>query len=258
MNDFKKGTDDVIPSKKQVPPFKKQFKTPKPAEEWIPATDLGRLVKDNRITLDEIFKHSMRIKEPEIVNFLVGSKLKEEILCIKSVQKQTKAGQRTRMKVVMAVGDGQGYVGLGSKSAKELAVAIRGAVARAKCALRPVRLGYWGSSYGEPHTVPCKVTGKCGSVAIKLIPAPKGSGIRAGTIPRKIFQLAGVKDVFTISRGQTSTTQNFAGATIAALDQASSFFVPSMWEKKNEDQNPLLKHSKVLENIEEKWRFTKI
>ena len=45
--------------------------------------------------------------------------LKEECMKIKSVQKQTKAGQRTRFKAVVAVGDGDGHVGVGSKLAKK-------------------------------------------------------------------------------------------------------------------------------------------
>ena len=37
---------------------------------------------------------------------------------VKPVQKQTKAGQRTRFKAVVAVGDKQGHIGLGVKLAK--------------------------------------------------------------------------------------------------------------------------------------------
>lgn len=37
-----------------------------------------------------------------------------------SVQKQTKAGQRTRFKAIVACGDMDGHVGLGVKVAKEV------------------------------------------------------------------------------------------------------------------------------------------
>ena len=46
---------------------------------------------------------------------------------------------------------------------------------------------------GEPHTVPMKVTGKCGSVRVRLIPAPKGTGLVAAGTPKKLLQLAGVQ-----------------------------------------------------------------
>jgi len=73
------------------------------------------------------------------------------------VQKQTRAGQRTRFKAFVAMGDYNGHVGLGVKCSKEVATAIRGAITLAKLSVIPVRLGYWGNKIGQPHTVPCKV-----------------------------------------------------------------------------------------------------
>ena len=87
------------------------------------------------------------------------------------VQKQTQAGQRTRFKAFVAIGDSDGHLGLGVKCAKEVATAIRGAIILAKLSVVPVRRGYWGAKLGEPHTVPSKVEGKCASVYVKLIPA---------------------------------------------------------------------------------------
>ena len=89
---------------------------------------------------------------------------------IKSVQKQTKAGQRTRFKAVVAVGDGKGHLGVGSKVAKEVQIAMKGAVMVAKLNLIPIRRG---NKIGAPHTIPKKITGKCGSVRLRFIPAPK-------------------------------------------------------------------------------------
>ena len=83
--------------------------------------------------------------------------MKDEVLKITPVQKQTRAGQRTRFKAFVAIGDHNGHVGLGVKCSKEVATAIRGAIVAAKLAIVPVRRGYWGSKMGKPHTVPCKV-----------------------------------------------------------------------------------------------------
>merc|ERR1712224_567447 len=102
--------------------------------------------------------------------FLPG--LKDEVMKIMPVQKQTTAGQRTRFKAFVVVGDNDGHVGLGVKSAKEVATAIRGAIIAAKINVIPVMRGYWGNKIGDPHTIPCKVSGKCGSIKIRLIPAP--------------------------------------------------------------------------------------
>ena len=46
--------------------------------------------------------------------------LSDEVMKIMSVQKQTKAGQRTRFKAIVAIGDLDGHVGLGVKVAKEV------------------------------------------------------------------------------------------------------------------------------------------
>lgn len=73
------------------------------------------------------------------------------------VQKQTRAGQRTRFKAFVAIGDSNGHIGLGVKCSKEVATAIRGAIILAKLSVVPVRRGYWGNKIGKPHTVPCKV-----------------------------------------------------------------------------------------------------
>ena len=53
------------------------------------------------------------------------------------------------------------------------------------------------------------MTGKCGSVTVRLVPAPRGSGIVAARVPKKVLQFAGIEDVFTSSRGSTKTLGNF-------------------------------------------------
>ena len=89
-------------------------------------------------------------------------------LQIKPVQKQTRAGQRTRFKAIVVIGDSEGHVGLGIKTSKEVATAIRAAIIIAKLSVLPIRRGYWGTSLGEPHSLPTKESGKCGSVTVRV------------------------------------------------------------------------------------------
>lgn len=127
-------------------------------KEWVPVTKLGRLVRDGKIrSLEEIYLYSLPIKEFEVIDFFLGRALKDEVLKIMPVQKQTRAGQRTRFKAFVAIGDSNGHIGLGVKCSKEVATAIRGAIILAKLSVVPVRRGYWGNKIGKPHTVPCKV-----------------------------------------------------------------------------------------------------
>ena len=90
----------------------------------------------------------------------------------------------------------------------------------------PVRKGYWGSKLGTPHTVPCKLTGKCGSCRVRLIPAPRGTGLVAATVTRKVLAMAGIEDVYCRSKGQTRTTGNFIVACFLALRKSYKILTP--------------------------------
>jgi hypothetical protein len=52
--------------------------------------------------------------------------------------------------------------------------------------------------------------GKCGSTVVRLIPAPRGTGIVAAGVPKKLLTMAGIEDCYTQARGATSTLGNFA------------------------------------------------
>lgn len=185
-------------------------------------------------SLEEIYAHAIPIKEAEIVEQLIAKKndtraeLSDEVMKIISVQKQTKAGQRTRFKAIVAIGDHDGHVGLGIKVAKEVQIAIKGALITAKLSLIPVRRGYWGNKIGNVHTVPGKVTGKTGSVRVKLVPAPRGTGIVGAPISKKLLQFAGIDDVYTSTTGHTRT-ENFIKATFQALSQTYRYLTPDLW-----------------------------
>jgi len=227
-----------------------------PKEEWFPKTKLGRLVKGDFIkSLEEIYTHSIPIKESQIVDKLVESsehKLQDDVMKIISVQKQTQAGQRTRFKAVVAIGDMAGHVGLGIKVAKEVQIAIKGALVSAKLGLVPVRRGYWGNKIGHVHTVPGKVSGKCASVLVKLVPAPRGTGIVAAPVSKKLLTFAGIEDCYTQTTGHTRTCENFLKATYNALMKTYQYLSPDLWPKTLSVESHYARYANWLEKEAEK------
>merc|ERR1711939_726153 len=210
----------------------------------------GRLVKAGKITnFEEIFRFAIPIKEPQIVDQLVkrnNNTLKEEVMKVKPVQKQTKAGQRTRFKAWVLIGDENGHIGLGQKAHKEVQGAIKGATLDAKMNIIPVRKGYWGNKIGQPHTVPMKLTGKCGSVRVRLVPAPKGTGIVGAPTSKKVLQFAGIGDCYTQSRGSTKTKGNFLYALFRAITKSYTFLTPEFWGMPKMELAPYDQHAEEL------------
>jgi len=200
-------------------------------EEWVPRTRLGRLIQEGKITsIEEIFMEGYRIREPEIVDVLLPE-LEEEVININLVQKQTDAGEQSRFKAIVAVGNRDGYVGLGSGKARQVRTAIEKAALDARLNITPVRrgCGSWECGCGKPHSLPFQVKGKCGSVEVVLIPGPRGLGLVASEVAKIILSLAGVKDCWTRSYGSTRTVPSFAYAVFDALKKTYSVVTPSDW-----------------------------
>jgi small subunit ribosomal protein S5 len=192
-------------------------------DEWEPTTKIGTQVKEGTITdIDEIFEKGLPIMELEIVDALLPD-LEEEVMDVNLVQRMHKSGRKVNFRVIVAVGNKNGYVGLGQGKAREVGPAIRKAVDNAKYNIIKVRRGCgdWGCVCGREHTVPFKVTGNTGSVDVTLIPAPAGVGLAVGDVGKTILGLAGIKDVWSSASGQTQTTVNFAFAVFDALKELS-------------------------------------
>jgi len=201
-------------------------------EAWEPKTQVGKMVKEGTITdIDYILDNGLPLLEPEIVDALLPD-LEEQVLDVKLVQRMHKSGRRARFRATVVVGNKNGYVGVGMGKAKEVGPAIRKAIAQAKLSLIRVRIGCgsWECGCGTPHSIPFKVRGKCGSVKIELYPAPRGVGLVAGNVAKAVLGLAGVKDTWTKSFGDTRTTFNFAVATFEALKNLN--FVRCLPEQK--------------------------
>jgi len=208
-----------------------QRRTEERVEAWEPRTRLGKMIQEGRISsIEEVFAEGQKIREPEIVDVLLPD-LQEEVININLVQKQSDAGEKSRFKAVVAVGNRDGYVGLGGGKAKQVRTAIEKAAMDARLNITMVRrgCGSWECGCGKPHSLPFQVRGKCGGVEILLVPGPRGVGIVASEAAKVILGLAGVKDIWTRSFGSTRTVPSFAYAVFDALKKTYSLVTPTEW-----------------------------
>jgi len=200
-------------------------------EEWTPRTRVGRLVLEGKISsLEELFAEGLRIREPQIVDLLLPN-LEEEVINVSLVQKQTDAGERSRFKAIVAVGNRDGYLGLGAGKARQVRTAIEKAATEARLNVIIIRrgCGSWECRCGQPHSLPFETVGKRGGVKIKIIPGPRGLGLVASEDAKVILRLAGVKDCWTRSYGSTRTVPSFAYAVFDALKKTYEMVTPADW-----------------------------
>jgi len=188
-------------------------------EGWIPLTGLGKMVAGGQITsIDQVLESGKPIKEVEIVDTFLPD-LVDEVLDITMVQRMTDSGRRVKFRTVVVVGNRNGYIGFGQGKDSQVGNAITKAIKDAKLNLIKVNrgCGSWECGCNLDHSIPVQVTGKAGSVRVTLKPAPQGIGLVTGDIAKKVLGLAGIRDVWGFSSGETRTTINFAKATFNAL-----------------------------------------
>lgn len=188
-------------------------------ETWEPKTRLGEKVKAGEITtFEDIINMGKPILEPEIIDLLVPE-LESDTLEIRTTQRVTDSGKRTKFRIVVVIGDKNGHVGVGVGKSEEIKPAMDYAVRNAKKNLISVTAGCgsWECKCTSQHSVPRKIEGKEGSTIVALKPAPRGLGLAANDIVKKVLGMAGVKDVWSFTSGG-SNTYNMAQATVKALD----------------------------------------
>ncbi|MBW3021510.1 30S ribosomal protein S5 [Candidatus Woesearchaeota archaeon] len=205
------------------------------SESWKPKTKLGKKVKEGEITdIDEILNNGLKITEPEIIDMLMPE-LENDLLLIgqskgkfgggqrrvfRQTQKKTCEGNKPKFSTCAIIGNKNGYIGLGYGKSKETVPAREKAFRNAKLNMMKIRrgCGSWECGCGNPHTIPFAVTGKCGSSVIKIMPAPKGTGLKIEKECGKILRMAGIEDIWSKTTGST-TKVNLIKACLDALKQ---------------------------------------
>lgn len=201
---------------------------------WKPRTELGKRVKSGEIkTFSEIREQGLKVMEPEIAEVLLED-IESDLLLIgqakgkfgggqrrifKQTQKKTKEGNKPSFATFAVVGNKNGYVGVGYGKSKETVPAREKSMRNAKLSILQIRrgCGSWECGCKQPHSIPFEVSGGCGSVRLKLMPAPKGTGLCVEPECQKVLKLAGITDVWSRTLGQTKTKTNLIKACVDAL-----------------------------------------
>ncbi|NYZ76842.1 30S ribosomal protein S5 [Candidatus Micrarchaeota archaeon] len=192
-------------------------------ETWQPKTKLGQMVKSGEVSsFEEVANSGKPILEPEMMDILVPD-MEVETLEVRTTQRVTDSGKRTKFRVLVVVGDRKGHVGVGAGKSEELKPAMDYAVRNAKKSILSVKMGCgsWECRCTNPHSVPQRIAGKEGSTVVTLKPAPRGLGLASNSIVKKVLGMAGVKDAWSSTTGG-SNTYNMAMATLKALDALST------------------------------------
>lgn len=206
---------------------------------WVPKTQLGKDVVEGKYkTIDDIFAEGKVVLEPEIVDYLVPE-ISQEIIYIggtpgkgggirrtatRMTSRMHKSGRRMTLTALVVVGNRDGIIGIGSASSQEHRVAIEKATKQAKLNVIRVKrgCGSWECNCGGDHSIPYKTEAKKGSVIVKFLPTPKGVGVVSDKESKKMFDIAGIKDIWVNASGQTGTRMNLANAIFEAMKNLSS------------------------------------
>lgn len=206
----------------------------KKAKPWIPKTSLGKQVFEGKIkSIDEILFAGKKIIEPEIVDHLVPNLQSELILIggragkgggiqripVRITAKMHSSGRRFRTSAFFVVGDGNGIIGVGRGASVEPRTAMEKSLRKAKLNVIKIKRGCgdWECRCGLEHSIAFKTKGHSGSVRVELMPAPRGVGLVADNETKKILRMAGIKDIWVKTFGNTSNRINLALAVFDAL-----------------------------------------
>ena len=205
---------------------------------WVPKTKLGQEVKSKKIkNIDEILDANRKILEPQIVDALVNVKF--DLLLIgqskgkfgggkrrawRQTQRKKEEGNVPTFSTMAVIGDEKGHIGVGDGKAKETLPARDKAIRKAKLNIIKINrtCAAFDCSCEEPHTIPFIVEGKSGSVKVKLIPAPQGTGLVVAGELKKLLKIAGIKDIYSRTDGKKRTTFNMAKACFSALKKTTA------------------------------------
>ncbi len=141
-------------------------------------------------------------EKPEFDQFIVD---------LARVTRVTKGGKQLSFRACVLIGDRKGRVGYGLQKGKDVQFAVNKAVNNAKKHMITIPL--------VRDTIPHRVEAKFKAAKIMLKPAPRGSGIIAGSVVRNVLELAGVPNASAKMLGKTNNKIVNVKAVFEALSR---------------------------------------
>ncbi len=133
----------------------------------------------------------------------------QQIVDLARVTRVTKGGKQLSFRACVVIGDRKGRVGFGIDKGKDVQGAVEKALNRAKKNLIRVPI--------VNQTIPHRVDAKYGAAKVMIKPAPKGSGVIAGSSVRTVLELAGIANASAKILGKTNNKINNVKAAFVCL-----------------------------------------
>ena len=137
----------------------------------------------------------------------------QQIVDLARVTRVTEGGKHMSFRACVVIGDRNGRVAYGVDKGPDVQIAVEKAVNQAKKNLIRVPI--------INDTLPHRVAAKYKAAKVMLKPAPRGSGIIAGSAIRVILEMAGVPNASSKMLGKTSNKVANVKAVFKALEDFS-------------------------------------
>ena len=135
----------------------------------------------------------------------------QQVVDLARVTRVTKGGKQMSFRACVVIGDRKGNVGYGIDKGPDVQIAVDKALHQAKKNMIKVPM--------VKETVPHGVEAKYKAASVMIKPAPKGSGIIAGSSVRTVLELAGVPNASAKVLGKTGNKITNLKATFEALQK---------------------------------------
>jgi len=132
----------------------------------------------------------------------------EKLIKVNRVTKVNKGGKKLGFRAFVIVGDQKGSVGLATSKSKEVPMAIKRSIEKAKKNMHQINV--------VDGTIPHLIIGEFKASKVILRPAPEGTGVIAGGSIRILLESLGIENVVAKSIGSNNSL-NMAKAALNGL-----------------------------------------